>query len=310
MVLACTLTIGCRSEGPESTDVPHTDVQVIQGYAELDGGSLYYETAGAGEPIVFIHGSSLDRRMWDDQFEVFARSSRVVRYDIRGFGKSSVPVEGETYSHHDDLAALLDHLGISSAHIVGLSLGSAIGLDFVLAYPDRSRSLVTAGPWVFGYSSPAVAEIGAAFGSAAAAISSGLGSEAAADSLVGSPAFAESILDKVVLGRLRDIAADYSFWHLSHADPGSVVTPLALERLSEISVPTLVIMGSREIAANREVGEMLQENVPDARTVEIPDAGHAVNMENPAEFNRVVSGFLSTVAGSAAAVPGDASGDG
>jgi pimeloyl-ACP methyl ester carboxylesterase len=296
ILMACSLGIACDSADRQMAETTQPEARVEQGYVEVDGGRLYYEAAGTGEPLVLIHGNTLDLRSWDDQFLSLSQSFRVIRYDVRGFGKSSLPVEGEAYSHHEDLAALLGHLGISSAHILGLSMGSGIAVDFVVGHPAMSRSLVAAGPWLSGFDSPAANEIWAVFGAAAAALDEG-GVEAAVDSFLAAPLYTESIRGTAVLQRLREIMSDYSFWHLSHSDPQTVLQPSALERLAEISVPTLVVVGVRELAACREVGELLQETVPDVRTIEIPDAGHVMNMENPQEFNRAVSEFLGGVSG-------------
>ena len=97
------------------------------GYAEVAGGRLYYEVEGSGDAIVLIHGNFGDRRHWDQQVDAFTRDYRVVRYDVRGYGKSSLPVEGDPYASSEDLAALLDQLGISRVHIAGWSMGSGSG---------------------------------------------------------------------------------------------------------------------------------------------------------------------------------------
>ncbi len=115
---------------------------IKSGYAEVNGTKLYYEVAGGGEPIVLIHGFTFDTRMWDDQFKEFSKQYRVIRYDVRGFGKSSTPNEGEPYSHHGDLKALLDYLDIKKAHILGLSMGGSIAINFTLEYPDYATSLI------------------------------------------------------------------------------------------------------------------------------------------------------------------------
>ena len=90
------------------------------GFAEVNGTRLYYERADAGDPIVLIHGLAVDSRYWQAQFEALAQHYRVVRYDLRGFGKSALPT-AEPYTHADDLKALLDDLGIERAHILGNS---------------------------------------------------------------------------------------------------------------------------------------------------------------------------------------------
>ncbi len=100
------------------------------GLLAYNDGHIYYEVSGSGEPIVFIHGFTLDHRMWRPQVEFFAQDYQVITYDVRGFGKSSIPTQ--PYSHDDDLLALLTYLGIEQAHIVGLSMGGRIATNFTL----------------------------------------------------------------------------------------------------------------------------------------------------------------------------------
>src|ERR1044072_826236 len=109
--------------------------RLSQGMARVNGTSLYYETKGKGFPIVFVSGGGiLDRRGWDEQFETFAKHYRVVRYDVRGIGKSARP-QGP-FSHSEDLYALLSFLKIKRAHVAGLSVGGAIAIDFALEHPE------------------------------------------------------------------------------------------------------------------------------------------------------------------------------
>ncbi len=123
--------------------------RTLRGHAYVNGTRLYYEVAGEGPALVLIHGMSLDTRMWDDQFAEFAPHCQVIRYDVRGFGRSAVPTH-TAYSHHDDLKGLLNSLGIADAHILGHSMGSGIATDFVLAYPEMADSLVSVGTVVHG----------------------------------------------------------------------------------------------------------------------------------------------------------------
>ena len=90
--------------------------------AEVNGTRLYYEMSGSGDPIVLIHGFTFDVRMWDDQVQAFSQQYQVIRYDVRGFGRSALPTE-QAYARVDDLKALLDHLGIAGAYLLGLSMG-------------------------------------------------------------------------------------------------------------------------------------------------------------------------------------------
>src|SRR5205085_12090769 len=126
-------------------------MNVVSGFADVNHTRLYFEVAGNGPALVLIHGSMVDTRMWDNQFEVFAQHYRVVRYDVRGFGKSALPTE--TFSHADDLKALLDFLGIAQAHILGLSMGGGIAINFALTYPEMTRTLIVVDSTLAGYSS-------------------------------------------------------------------------------------------------------------------------------------------------------------
>ena len=105
-----------------------TDLEIKAGQAAVNETNLYYEIVGSGTPVLFIHGNFGDRRHWDDQFLVFARKHRVIRYDVRGFGRSALPIEGQPYSHHRDAAELLRFLAIQGAHIIGLSMGAGIAV--------------------------------------------------------------------------------------------------------------------------------------------------------------------------------------
>jgi pimeloyl-ACP methyl ester carboxylesterase len=105
---------------------------VNEGFAEVNGTRLYYEVVGRGHPLVLIHGRFVNTNMWNDQLEVFAKRFKVIRYDVRGFGKSALPTVGKGYRHTEDLKALLNQLGIDYAYMVGLSMGGYIALDFLL----------------------------------------------------------------------------------------------------------------------------------------------------------------------------------
>lgn len=100
--------------------------------ASLNNTRLWLEHTGEGEAIIFIHGFSLDARMWDAQVETFAKSYQVIRYDARGFGRSTLP--SEPYRHVDDLKSILDYFQLEHASIIGLSIGDSIALDFALEF--------------------------------------------------------------------------------------------------------------------------------------------------------------------------------
>lgn len=122
---------------------------LMSAYVPLPEGRLWFDERGKGPVVVLIHGGNMDSRMWDDQMAPFARSFRTIRYDVRPYGRSSTPTR-LSYAH-EDLRALLDHLKIDRAHLVGLSLGGRIAIDFALAYPERVDRLVLAGPGLSGF---------------------------------------------------------------------------------------------------------------------------------------------------------------
>jgi len=128
------------------------------GFLEVPGGRLYYEVGGDPDEaaVLFIHGMSLDTRMWEDQWSAFAERYRVVRLDLRGFGKSTS--EATPFSDIDDLVGLLDHLGIERVHVVGLSMGARVIVDFALAHPERVHALVSADGVLSGFG-PLPAEV-------------------------------------------------------------------------------------------------------------------------------------------------------
>lgn len=252
----------------------------------VNGTQLYYELQGDGPLVTLLHGFSLDCRMWDPQFDTFAREFRVLRYDLRGFGRSG-PVGTEPYSPSDDLQALLDHLDIDATAVVGLSMGGGFAIDFALACPQRTTALVAADSALAGFEWPGGrpsawhAELAAAQGLAAA-------KQAWLDCVLFQPA-SEQPAVAAALGRMVE---DYSGWHWLNAHPLIAPSAPAIDRLSEIRCPSLIIVGARDEADFQTVAERLAHDIADARLVRIPGAGHMSNMEAPREFNDAVAQFL------------------
>ena len=205
--------------------------EIDSGYADVADGRLFFDVAGSGQPIVLIHGNAGDRRHWDDQFTEFAKNYRVVRYDVRGYGRSSVPEPSLVYSDHGDLAALLDHLDIESAHVAGWSMGSGVAVDFAVAYPSRVLSLISVGPWANGYSSDAVEDLMSDMSAVGAAFAEG-GAAAALDAWMRSPFFSSTTRDERACDRFSSIAADYSWWAFANASSKTFVAPAASSQLS------------------------------------------------------------------------------
>jgi CubicO group peptidase (beta-lactamase class C family)/pimeloyl-ACP methyl ester carboxylesterase len=132
-------------------DAAHAYVK--RGFINVESGKLFYEELGAGEPLIFIHGHSFDHYEWEPQFYAFAKKYRVIRYDVRGYGRSSMPAEYSSCSHAEDLLQLMNTLKIKKAHIVGLSMGGFIATDFLTLHQDRLLSATMASGDVW-YGSP------------------------------------------------------------------------------------------------------------------------------------------------------------
>src|SRR5437016_3461023 len=115
-------------------------MQTTTGTMEAQGGPLYYEVAGQGHALVLIHAGVADHTMWDEQFGVFAKQFRVIRYDTRGFGKS--PGGDRDYSNRQELYELLKHLGVEKAYVIGVSRAGQIAVDFTLEHPEMVDALI------------------------------------------------------------------------------------------------------------------------------------------------------------------------
>ena len=256
-------------------------METYTGLATLsDGGQLYYEMAGRGDTVLFIHGFSLDTRMWDDQFEVFAQRYRVIRFDLRGFGKSSAPT-GD-YSRVEDLEALLNYLNAGSAHVIGLSLGGGVAIDFALERPRLTRSLVAVDSALGGY--PWTTD----FNTRAREV----GLEQAKENWLAHRLFGPANRNPAVAARLREMVLDWSGWQWLNSDPGRAPNPLPYQRLKDIAAPTLAILGEYDLPDFQDVAATLVSKTPNARKIVLPGVGHMSNMEAPDEFNEGVLSFI------------------
>lgn len=263
-------------------------MSIEAGFAHVNGTRLYYESAGSGEDLIFIHGFGLDRRIWDDQFEEFSRRYSVLRYDLRGFGKSSAPPT-EAYAHHIDLHELMIQRGISKAHFIGLSMGGRVAIDLALSSPHLVASLIVAGSVVHGYKFQAFTQ------SSAAAEAKGAGIAAANRRWLYHDLFRPALEKPDVAPRLKEIVASYSGWHWLNKNPWTPIDPPAVQRLSDIKAPTLILIGERDLPDFHAIADLLNHEIAGSRKVVISGVGHMSCMENPVAFNRVVLDFLSTV---------------
>lgn len=262
-----------------------------QGFAQVEGGALYYQVEGDGLPVVFLHGFGLDQRMWDDNTPALAACSRVIRYDLRGFGQSSLPAG--PYSNVDDLRTLLGALGHERAAIVGLSMGGGVAVDFALTHPEATAALVLVSATVNGF------PFSTTFSASAQALYATArrdGAAAGCSAWFHHALFGPARERATTAAHLSRIIHDYSGWHFVNADPGQSPEPPAFGRLEAIGAPTLIIVGERESSDFQDIADTLAGRIPGARKVVAPGAGHMPNMEEPAHFNRTVCDFLNSLA--------------
>ena len=287
IALICLLFILFRGESPAGQPPA-----VRTGYVPVGRYSLYYEETGKGEPLILIHGGLLDRRMWDGQFELFSRWSRVIRYDNRNHGLSrGLP---DTFSYHEDLNRLMEALGIQRARLVGLSLGGSIAIDFALTHPEKVSALVLVSSGLSGYE----------FRDSTLKVNQKKQSDAAARkdmngyieyfqrSWTDGPRRTPEQVNRDVRQKVRDMIKAT----LSKPEPDNTSVPLeppALGRLSSIRIPTLFVLGDLDNPGIQEISVLVLKGIAGSRKVVIKGAAHMVNMEKPEEFNEVVGEFLS-----------------
>jgi 3-oxoadipate enol-lactonase len=279
--MAVALAAGDINAGPTE--------ELHHGFAPVNGTRLFYEVRGAGPAVVLIHGGQLDCRMWGEQLDAFSQGYRVIRYDVRGYGGSPRP--DLPYSDAEDLAALLDYLGVDKAHLVGLSLGGRIAVDFALAHPARVGSLTLAGPGLSGFEPPGGAESDLRMWEIIKAARDE-GPDKATALWLKDPFMAPAMEQARLVPVLRKIARENAHCWLENPILQRPPKPAAATRLGEIKVPTLLVLGDRDVPQIRATVETLERGIRGAKKVSIPSAGHMVNMESPDAFNKAVLGFL------------------
>jgi pimeloyl-ACP methyl ester carboxylesterase len=258
------------------------------GVAEINGTRLYYEQAGSGPHVVLLHGGNLDSRMWDGQVAFLARSFTVTRYDIRPYGRSALTAQG--FSSVDDLAGLMDYLGIRRAALVGLSLGGRIAIDFALTHPTRVDKLVLMGPGLSGYPFNQNDEaVKAMIVRAQAGDAQG-----AMDLWLQHPMMASAMARPAIAARIREIAKDNVRIWTALPVGERLPDPPAIKRLGEIRAPALLIVGERDVPDIQKIVKLLAAGVRGARTEIIPEAAHMPNMEDPERVNRLLGHFLGS----------------
>ena len=270
-------------------------------YATTDDGvRLYFEETGTGHPVILVHEFAGDLRSYELQMRHFGKRYRTIAFNARGFPPSDVPEQVSSYSQAraaDDILAVLDHIGRRQAHIIGLSMGGFATLHFGLRHPQRALSLCIGG---CGYG--AEPDKRDTFRAEADVIASMIRTE-------GMSAFAERYAygPTRVQFENKDPRGHAEFKRMlsEHSPVGSANTQQGVQKerpslytliedMRRINVPTLIITGDEDWPC-LSPGILMKQSIPTAALAVIPNAGHAINIEEPNEYNRIISDFLAQV---------------
>jgi pimeloyl-ACP methyl ester carboxylesterase len=258
--------------------------------ASVNGASLAYDMSGNGPAVVFVGGGgSLDRRMWEEQAAALSDRCRIVRYDIRGIGGSSRA--DAPFSHSEDLHALLAHLGLGPAFIVGLSFGAGIAIDLALDHPDHVKGLILVAP---GLSNEKDDNLKPALEAAGFARTNGMA--ALAEAMVSIPAVLTSA-SAAVRERVKALYVDNAdvfesdFAMVRYWQP---TWPPAADRISSIDKATLVVIGDHDSEQVHATAHKLAGAISHARCVVIEGAGHLVSLDAPDAFTSAVVDFVAS----------------
>ena len=275
--------------------------------ADLDGNSLNstsrspagiaYDRAGPRDhqPVVLIHAGIADRRMWDPQWSELTAVRDVVRLDLRGFGESTERPQG-ALSPVDDVLDTLADLGIEHCHLVGASFGAGVAVEVALMRPAQVATLVLVAPGgsLIAEATPDLRAFVDAERSAMARDDLDEAVEANLTWWVDGPQRDPEAVDPTVRELVRrmqrrafELTADWDDVEEEELDPP------ALDRLAEIGVPTLVLVGGHDLDAIQQTAERVAQGIPGARRVDWPDTAHLPSMERPTDFLMLLRDWLS-----------------
>ncbi|TWV44459.1 alpha/beta fold hydrolase [Streptomyces misionensis] len=257
-------------------------------------GSLSYRDAGEGRPLVLLHAGFFDHRMWEDQIRAFAPRHRVIAPDARGHGASSNATR--PFRPADDLAALLRHLDVGPAVLVGVSMGGGTAVDTALEHPELVRAVVVSG---VGTSEPYFEDPWSleVLGEQSSALAAG----DIEGWLIGHVRFAAGPhrplgdVDPDIANRLRAMALRTISKHTAGEPDHRLPVPRTWRRAASIGVPVLAINGALDVSDHTAMAERLIRAVPDGRAVSVENTAHFPNMERPTEFNALLAEFLDTL---------------
>ena len=263
---------------------------IRSGFLEVNGTRFYFEVTGTGEPLLLIHGFNLDSRMWEEQVEAFSEKYMVIRFDIRGFGRTLATED--PFTLYDDTRAVLEALGVEQAHIVGLSFGGMVAVEFALAYPKMVKSLTLVSSGLSGH--PRTEMRLRDMNRFNEICETGTREEALEMTIsmwFDGPGFPANEAARKARERYR-MMTEHAFSLPEFGKGLSVLSPPPNERLEEIKVPTLIIAGDRDYHDFQQIADVLEERIHGAQKVVIEGSAHLPPMDQPEVFNRVLRQFL------------------
>lgn len=268
-------------------------------YLDLPDGRIYYEVAGEGPALLLLHAAFTGSRMWDDQWAAFGERHTAIRYDMRGYGRSTAP---ETpVSRREELYRLLEHLGVSRVTLIGCSLGGAVALDAALERPELVAGLVivSAVPGGFemqGEPPPLLLEMFGAVEQRDLDRASELQMRVWIDGPSRQPGQADAGVRRRAAEMSRRALETGGFALAVLAPPPDPLDPPAAQRLDQIDAPTLIVAGALDDPELLRAAGAMASAIPGAQKVIIPNAAHLPNMEQPEAFNEAVLAFTREVA--------------
>ena len=268
-----------------------TYYRAVTSFADAVGTRIAFDIFGEGPDLVLLHAGIADRTMWQPQIEHLSGSYRVVTPDARGFGDT--PIGAEPFSRRDDLEAVLDAADAARPSIVGCSIGAGFALDFAIEHPDRVNKLVLVGVTPSGFDKEPDAMLVELWPRVDEAIEAGdlrRAGEIEARIWVDGPRRPEGAAPSW----LRERVIEWSLPINGVADWGvsRQIDPLAMERLGDVTAPTLVIVGAEDAELIRQGCLAAAAGIPGAELFEIPGTAHLPNLETPDAFNAALGGFL------------------
>jgi 3-oxoadipate enol-lactonase len=261
-------------------------------FLDAPGSRLYFETHGSPESraLLLIHAGIANLRMWDPQIATLSKKYFVIRFDTRGFGLTES--EDVPFTDRADALAVLDHLGVEQATVVGCSRGGMIAIDLAVDAPSRVRGLVTIGSGPAGHpeieETPHEADLWSAIDAASGEEKLSL----EADFWDVGPLRDPADLDPEFVAFARKLNID----NLAHIDErlrGGALDPSAYDRLGEIHVPALIMRGEHDVSVIEPECASLLERIPGAEAYVFAEAAHIPSVEQAAEFEAALTGWLA-----------------